>query len=308
MSSICPQCGGAVSEGGSFCQYCGTPLKASLRAIVCAECNTSNPPSTNFCVGCGGRLDPGGPDEPDGQDDMGDPGLTPGPSSRGRYGESSSPSLTGETRLVAVRRDGSDGESFTISGEQMDIGRSEGDLRFDDPHLAPRHARLARRGPGRYAVIPLEARNGVYIRISQPFELGDGDQFLVGKQVLRFELLSDAEKSLRPAIEHGIVLFGTPVKAPWGRLRQLTAAGTSRDLYHLTRAEVTLGREQGDIVFSDDEFLSRRHAQVHFRNGRVTLHDLNSSNGTYVRLRGEHGLGHGEMIRMGDELLRFEIG
>jgi pSer/pThr/pTyr-binding forkhead associated (FHA) protein len=296
--SSCPQCGGAVSEGGSFCQYCGTPLKTSLRATICPECSTSNPPSTNFCVGCGGRLD-GGDDE--------DTDLTPGLASRGRYGESS-PSLTGETRLVAVRRDGSDGDSFPIVGEQMDIGRSEGDLRFEDPHLAPRHARLARRGPGQYAVIPLEARNGVYIRISQPFELGDGDQFLVGKQVLRFELLSEGEKSLRPAIEHGIVLFGTPVKAPWGRLRQLTAAGTSRDLYHLTRAEVTLGREQGDIVFSDDEFLSRRHAQVAFQGGRVTLHDLNSSNGTYVRLRGEHPLAHGEMIRMGDELLRFEIG
>lgn len=302
--SNCPQCGGAVSEGGSFCQYCGTPLKPSLRATVCAECGTSNPPSTNFCVGCGGRLD----FEDDNAEGERADDLTPGLSEAGMSYGSSSPSLTGETRLVAVRRDGTDGESFTILGEQMDIGRSEGDLRFDDPHLAPRHARLARRGPGQYAIIPLEVRNGVYIRISRPLELGDGDQFLVGKQVLRFEVMPEAEKGLRPAIEHGIVLFGTPVKAPWGRLRQLTAAGTSRDLYHLTRAEITLGREQGDILFSDDEFMSRRHAQVQFHGGRVTLHDLKSSNGTYVRLRGEHPLTSGEMLRMGDELLRFEIG
>jgi pSer/pThr/pTyr-binding forkhead associated (FHA) protein len=98
------------------------------------------------------------------------------------------------------------------------------------------------------------------------------------------------------------------VKAPWGRLRQLTAAGTSRDLYHLTRNEITLGREHGDIVFSDDEFLSRRHAQLQFRAGRVMLLDLGSSNGTYVRLRGPAPLVHGEMIRLGDELLRFELG
>jgi pSer/pThr/pTyr-binding forkhead associated (FHA) protein len=105
-----------------------------------------------------------------------------------------------------------------------------------------------------------------------------------------------------------VVLFGTPVKPPWGRIRQLTAAGTSRDLYHLTRSETTLGREHGDIVFSDDEFLSRRHAQLHFRGGRTTLVDLGSSNGTYVRLRGPYPLSHGEMVRLGDELLRFELG
>jgi pSer/pThr/pTyr-binding forkhead associated (FHA) protein len=69
-----------------------------------------------------------------------------------------------------------------------------------------------------------------------------------------------------------------------------------------------LGREQGDIVFSDDEFLSRRHAQLQFRSNRVTLRDLGSSNGTYVRLRAQHVLSPGEMIRMGDELLRFELG
>ena len=45
-------------------------------------------------------------------------------------------------RLVAVRRDGSDGESYALVGEQIDIGRTEGDLRFDDKHLAERHARI----------------------------------------------------------------------------------------------------------------------------------------------------------------------
>ena len=123
------------------------------------------------------------------------------------------------------------------------------------------------------------------MRVRQPVELLDGDQFLIGKQVMRFEIPFEVEKTLRPAVEHGVVFFGTPVKPPWGRLRQLTAAGTSRDIYHLTRAEVTLGREQGDIVFGDDEFLSRRHAQVCFRGNRVTLVDLGSSNGTFVRLR-----------------------
>jgi pSer/pThr/pTyr-binding forkhead associated (FHA) protein len=210
-------------------------------------------------------------------------------------------------RLVAVRRDGTDGNAYPITAEQFDVGRSEGELLFDDPHMAARHARITYRN-GQYVVVPLESRNGIYIRIHQPVELVDGDHVLLGKQVLRFEVPLDIEKTLRPAVEHGMVFFGTPAKAPWGRLRQVTAAGTSRDIYHLTRSEVTLGREQGDVVFSDDEFLSRRHAQLHYRAGHVTVLDLGSSNGTFVRLRGQHLMMPGELIRMGDELLRFEIG
>ena len=294
MSAMtCPQCGGAVADGVSFCQYCGAALKQAARGPICSDCGTRNPPGTNFCYTCGARVAAGAATS-----------VVP----LVKVASSSGLKPAGDSgRLITVRRDGTDGESFAIVGEQMDIGRSEGDLRFDDPHLAPRHARILRR-QGQYLLAPLEVRNGVYVRIHQPYELIDGDHFLLGKQVLRFELLSDAEKTLRPAVEHGVVLFGTPVKAPWGRLRQLTAAGTSRDLYHLTRGELTLGREQGDIVFSDDEFLSRRHAQLQFRSNRVTLRDLGSSNGTYVRLRAQHVLSPGEMIRMGDELLRFELG
>ena len=210
-------------------------------------------------------------------------------------------------RLIAVKRDGTDGECYPVMGEQIDIGRTEGDLRFDDKHLAERHARISLRS-GQYVLTPLESRNGIYVRITAPVELTDGAYILVGKQVLRFEEVPDAEKTLRPAVEHGMILFGTPLRSPWGRLRQITAAGTSRDVYHLTRSDLVIGREQGDFVFSDDEFMSRRHALLQFRGSRALLSDQGSSNGTYVRLTGQHVLEPGQMIRLGDELLRFEPG
>lgn len=293
----CPRCGGVNTENGSFCQFCGSTLAETTQAssssaitgsAPCPACATPNPLGTNFCHNCGAHLEV--------PDTMANPRAT---------GEVGGPVGDGGARLVAVRRDGSDGASYDVSGAQFDIGRTDGELTFDDPHLAARHARIAYRD-GQHVIMPLETRNGVYVRIRQPVELFDGDQFLIGKQVLRFEVPFEVEKSLRPAVEHGVVFFGTPVKPPWGRLRQMTAAGTSRDIYHLTRGEVTLGREQGELVFPDDEFLSRRHAQVTFRSNRVTLADLGSSNGSFVRLRGQHLLSAGELIRIGDELLRFE--
>ena len=301
MLISCLQCGGALAEGGAFCQRCGAPVglpSVTDSALLCAGCGNQNPMGTNFCHACGRRLGHTTP-------------MSADASAALAAAVAARPSVAaarqaGGPRLVAVRRDGSDGESYPLAGEQVDLGRSEGDLHFDDPHLAPRHARITLRA-GQHVITPLENRNGVYRRIGQPVELADGNLILVGKQVLRFEFLSDVEKTLRPAVEHGVVLFGTPLKAPWGRLRQLTSAGTSRDMFHLTRSDLVLGREQGDIVFSDDEFMSRRHALLQFRNGSALLSDLGSSNGSFVRLTGQHALTPGEMIRLGDELLRFEI-
>jgi hypothetical protein len=138
--------------------------------------------------------------------------------------------------------------------------------------------------------------------------LTDGDHILLGRQVLRFEMLPPHERLPRPAVEDGVVLFGTPSPPAWGRLRQLTASGLGRDLYHLARSEITLGREQGDLVFADDEFLSRRHAKLTVVKEKPVLQDLGSSNGTYLRLRAPQVLVPGDMIRMGDQLLRFELG
>ncbi len=291
MMVNCPQCGGSANDTAVFCQYCGTAIKrasAPPGSLVCPRCQTENPVDTSYCHACGGRVGP-----PAGQ-------VASINTAAGR--DPTAP----PARLVAVRRDGSDGPIHNIVGAQFDIGRTEGDLLFDDPHIAPRHVRIQVRA-GQHLLVPLDPLNGVYLRIREPVNLVDGDTWLIGKQVLRFDLLPDVERTLRPAVQHGIVLFGTPVKTPWGRLRQMTSAGTARDVYHLARSDIVLGREQGDLVFSDDEFLSRRHAQIAYRGGRVVLQDLGSSNGTYLRLRGQHTLFPGEMLRVGDELLRFDL-
>ena len=294
----CLGCGRANANAASFCQFCGRSLvpKQALAAqqagflksapktlppLLCLDCGVENPGETNFCFECGSRL-------------RSPSSAVPPPSGPRR------------ARLVAVRRDGSDGASYPFERSQLDIGRSEGDLRFDDPHLAARHARLIRESNG-FLLVPLEPRNGVYLQISSPTMLSNGDYVLVGKQVLMFEEIPALERTLAPGIEQGVVLFGTPTRPPWGRLRQMTAAGTARDIYHLTRSETVLGREQGDVVFSDDEFMSRRHASIRGKAGSVELEDLGSSNGTFIRLRTQHALSGGEMLRLGDELLRFEL-
>ncbi|HVY36587.1 MAG TPA: FHA domain-containing protein [Polyangia bacterium] len=285
----CGRCGNVNGADVLFCQYCGTRLAAD-------RLPAAGPAAAIVAV----------------------PGAAPAPSNRAtdRLVEGGPNPMAAAARvaqqnvgfkLIVVHRDGTDGITYNLLGDQIDIGRTEGDLLFEDPHLAPRHARVSASLTGR-VLTPLETRNGVYVRLRGSIDLQDGDYILVGKQVLRFELLTDIERNLRPAVEHGVVVFGTPVRPPWARIRQITPAAITRDVYHLTRPEVVIGRESGDVVFSDDEFMSRRHVQIAFRNGRGHLEDLGSSNGTFLRLRGPHGLSSGDLIRMGDELLRFEIG
>jgi pSer/pThr/pTyr-binding forkhead associated (FHA) protein len=210
---------------------------------------------------------------------------------------------------VLVNRDGSDGQRYPLASEYLVIGRAGSDIAFDDDRfLARQHARLERGGDGAVKVHPLDALNGVFRKTDAPVELVDGTTILVGREVLRFERVEPEELKGNPLVRHGVALFGSPPREPWGRFVQLIPSGGYRDVRHLVSEEVVLGREEGDIVFRDDAFMSRRHAAVTWDGRRAQITDLGSSNGTFVRITGPTVLRHGDHVRMGDQLLRIELG
>lgn len=210
--------------------------------------------------------------------------------------------------LVLVNRDGSDGERFALAGEQVHVGRGGADVNFaQDRFLARTHARLEKRADG-VVVTPLDRQNGVFRRLALPAELEDGDTLLVGREVLRFERVEPDEAAAAPLVQHGVAVFGSPPRAPWGRLSELLPSGGVRDVRHLNGGEFVIGREEGDFVVRDDAFLSRRHAAITWDGQRARLTDLGSSNGTFVRLGASTSLRHGDHLRMGDQLFRLELG
>ena len=210
--------------------------------------------------------------------------------------------------LFSVKRDGTDGDQFPLAGEWVEVGRGAVDLVFEDRHLAQRHARFEQIAPSGCRVVPIDLLNGVYRRIRAAHAIPTGTQVLIGREVLRFELVEVEERDVSPIMRHGVALFGSPARKPWGRLVQLLSNGSWRDVRHLAGNEIVLGREEGDIVFRDDEFLSRRHAVLRWQGGQCVLDDLKSSNGTFVRLRGPQPLEHGDILRMGDQMFRIELG
>jgi pSer/pThr/pTyr-binding forkhead associated (FHA) protein len=231
-------------------------------------------------------------------------------------------------RLVVIAKDGGEGPSYPLY-DQVDIGRVEGNIVVaEDRYLSPRHARLERTG-ATLQLRDLGSVNGVFLRLapgrsngSKPAEsevpLRDQDLFLVGQQVIRFEVVRDAEEGLGPAIEHGTLLFGTPTSPRFARLCQRTIEGVTRDVYYISKRETVLGRESGDIVFTEDPFLSRRHAIIRADSlpppskstsdeARFTLIDLGSSNGTFIQIRGNVTLKDGDQFRIGQQLFRVDL-
>lgn len=215
-------------------------------------------------------------------------------------------------RLVVLIEDGSEGKTYDLEQNQVDIGRTEGDIAlFDDEYVSPRHARLLR-VDGRWYVRDLGSANGVYARTRGQHPLENGDLILLGLQVLQFHPVSEAERNQGAALRQGALqrgtrLFGSKPVRRLARLEQRTIEGVVADVYNLFRDETVIGREVGDIVFTSDPFLSRKHAIIKRIDDAFSIEDLDSSNGTYVGIKRDTVLQDGDRIRVGQHLFRVDL-
>jgi pSer/pThr/pTyr-binding forkhead associated (FHA) protein len=81
--------------------------------------------------------------------------------------------------------------------------------------------------------------------------------------------------------------------------------GSKSTRYPLTGEETTLGRSGADIAFPDDVYLSPVHSLFIWKDGKLSIRDLGSRNGTWIFLEGPHKLVDGDLILIGSQLLRF---
>ncbi len=74
--------------------------------------------------------------------------------------------------------------------------------------------------------------------------------------------------------------------------------------FDLVGGELTVGRSSEAEVYVDDASVSRAHARIRVQDGRVTVRDLGSKNGTYVNgaMLGDadHPVAPGDALRFGD--------
>ena len=96
-------------------------------------------------------------------------------------------------RLVRLIEGGREGESYPLTGDRTEIGRTRGDLLFpQDGLMSSLHASIqAIERPGAlhpvYVIKDQGSRNGVFVRIHGDRPVLFGDVFAAGKQVFQFD-------------------------------------------------------------------------------------------------------------------------
>lgn len=206
--------------------------------------------------------------------------------------------------LVALRADGSEAGQFRLpDAPSVMVGRDTGSIFAGDSYLSPRHATISRRS-GQVLVRDEGSLNGVYVKLrpQEPWPLEYSDVFRIGQEIIRFEALEGQDAS-----PDGVERFGSPLAGYIGRLALVVGRDTTGNAFPIPERGVHLGRERGDILFSEDGYVSGLHCRIAPASDSVVyLTDVGSSNGTFVRLRTEHSLRTGDILLMGQQLFRVD--
>ena len=206
-------------------------------------------------------------------------------------GAASVPPAAGDAPHAVLTRllDGAvEAEQFELHPDRdTTIGRRGSDVCFeDDARLADRHAAIVPHGTG-YRLRDGGSPGGVFLHLADGRErvVPPGTVARVGRQWLMFGSAHD----------------------PF-RVAHHDARGRLVKRYKLSQGTQIIGRAAPDITLeTDDRGLSRRHLSVIVVGPGVFVRDLNSVNGTYLKVDGSCELADGDVIRAGCQVLRYSL-
>lgn len=256
-------------------------------SVSCPQCGHVNTTGNRFCASCGYNL-----------------GALSGAAASVPAAAAAPPPAAAGIVLTALRADGSEAGTFRMpDAPVVSVGRDTGSIFAGDSYLSPRHATFSKRG-GQLFIKDEGSLNGVYLKVrpNEPCLLEFGDVFRIGQEIIRFEELRGQGKSA-----DGVERFGSPAKGYIGRLALVIGRDTTGNAFPVPERGVHCGRERGDILFSEDGYVSGLHCRIaRGPDGRVYLTDVGSSNGTFIRLRAERAVSGTDILLMGQQLFRID--
>lgn len=207
--------------------------------------------------------------------------------------------LFGSAGGALRRMNGSAKGTFYSVSEEKTIGRVDTDIVIeDDPTVSAVHARVKGVADG-VIVQDLGGLNGIFIKVTkdQPLENHDmiraGDHFFLFEHVVKDDFTDDS----------GTSFYATPNNGEPFRIVEIVASGRVGRGCLSVRGGLSVGRENGDCIISDDMKMSPTHFSIHWSNGGAVLTD-HSENGTFIEVHREIQLNKDAIFFVGQALFR----
>lgn len=274
----CPECAARVAIGQRFCMSCGAKVPDNSATVSAAA------------VPVASEAAPAPEPEP-----------VAAATAEPQAAPQSNTEIVGE--LVMINPDGSEGESVQLHAGPNVIGRSsDAPVLQRDEYLSPEHATVGK-VPDGFRIDDNNSINGTYYRTSGPVAVAPGDYIRMGQEVFLLQGKNDfpIDQGLAPE-------QGSSAGTIWGRLARVSGPeDVASSAFPLYREEHTIGRERGDFTLPDDGYVSGLHAKIYRENGQIFVEDLNSSNGTFIRIKETHTVPNGTLILMGKQPFRVKL-
>lgn len=270
--SVCLLCGVDNEPGVRFCKGCGDPLVDTdllSAGIVCPTCDTYNVPSLRTCSNCGANLS----------------------------------GVTGFLHSIDT------GPNLPLGSGQAAIEQTEKALHEAGERAGEKKSVRALGTPQSVPISPI-GEPAQKPRASQP---NQPDRLIGTPPASRADLAQpNPLLARRPEPGDGaepvrVQVASAPVLAQDVSVRLLFVRGHMHagSRFPVGPQATIIGRRAATIVIGDDPYLSPRHVRLELVRGRLICTDLESLNGTFVRVRGTVHLRPGAEFLAGSQRFRL---
>jgi pSer/pThr/pTyr-binding forkhead associated (FHA) protein len=194
---------------------------------------------------------------------------------------------------------------FAPHGDEAILGRApESGVPLTGESFCHPHEALVTWKNGKLLLEDIDGGSGVFLRIRTPVEIGIGDEFIVGDQLVR--ICENPVPDVTPG-DGPTYFYSSPTWLSSFRIVQIYEGDREGASVVARGTTVIVGRSVADLIFVNDSLVDEQHCIVEEQAGTIVLTDLGSRTGTFVRVKGETELAHGDEILVGRTRLMVDL-